>query len=106
MIQSLNYIHPKAHLDKAVFVGPFSSISENVTIGKDTWIGPNVTIFPGTRIGSNCKIFPGAVIATIAQDLKFKGEDSIVEIGDNSTIREYVTISRGTLAGPITKIGN
>ncbi|OJW68391.1 MAG: acyl-[acyl-carrier-protein]--UDP-N-acetylglucosamine O-acyltransferase [Candidatus Amoebophilus sp. 36-38] len=106
MIQSLNYIHPEARLGTNVCVGPFSTISENVVIGEGTWIGPHVTILPGARIGSYCQIFPGAVISAIPQDLKFQGEDSTVEIGDYTTIREHVTISRGTLAGPVTRIGS
>ena len=106
MIQSLNYIHPEAQLGANVCVGPFSTISENVVIGEGTWIGPHVTILPGARIGSYCQIFPGAVISAIPQDLKFRGEDSTVEIGDYTTIREHVTISRGTLAGPVTRIGS
>jgi UDP-N-acetylglucosamine acyltransferase len=106
MNQSLNYIHPQAQLGENVSVGPFTTISENVIIGEGTWIGPHVTIFPGARIGRHCQIFPGAVIAAIPQDLKFQGEDTIVEIGDYSIIREYVTVSRGTLAGPKTIIGN
>eukprot|EP01132_Coremiostelium_polycephalum_P002975 gene2975-3713_t len=85
---------------------PFTYIAENVTIGEGTWIGPHVTIFPGARIGKHCQIFPGAVIAAVPQDLKFKGEESTVEIGDHTVIRECVTINRGTAAGPHTIIGN
>ena len=106
MIQPLNYIHPQAQLGENVSVGPFSTILENVVIGEGTSIGPHVTIFPGARIGKYCQIFPGAVISAIPQDLKFEGEDSTVEIGNHTTIREYVTISRGTQAGPVTRIGN
>ena len=64
------------------------------------------TILPGTRIGKNCNIFPGAVIGAIPQDMKFKGEYSTVEIGNNNTIREFVTINRGTLAKGKTVIGD
>ncbi|WP_143960386.1 acyl-ACP--UDP-N-acetylglucosamine O-acyltransferase [Litoribacter populi] len=100
-----------AHIDKNVVIGedvtidPFTCIHENVEIGEGTWIGSNVTIYPGAKIGKNCKIFPGAVICAIPQDLKFQGEDSTVEIGDNTTIRECVTISRGTLDKRTTKVG-
>ncbi|MFA6662421.1 MAG: acyl-ACP--UDP-N-acetylglucosamine O-acyltransferase, partial [Bacilli bacterium] len=66
----------------------------------------NVTILEGTRIGKNCVIFPGAVIGAVPQDLKFSGEDTTVEIGDNTTIREYVTINRGTAARNKTAVGN
>lgn len=106
MISPLAYVDPKAQLDKTVEVSPFTMIHDNVIIGENTWIGPNVTIFSGARIGKNCKIFPGAVIAGIPQDLKFQGEDSTVVIGDNTTIRECVTISRGTVDKQTTVIGS
>lgn len=96
MIQSLSYIDPQAKLAANVVVDPFTVIHKDVHIGEGTWIGSNVTIFPGARIGKNCRIFPGAVIAAIPQDLKFDGEDTHVIIGDNTTIRECVTINRGT----------
>ncbi len=106
MISIMSHIDPKADLGANVQVDPFTMIHENVSIGENTWIGSNVTIFPGARIGKNCKIFPGAVIAGIPQDLKFQGEDSTVIIGDNTTIRECVTISRGTVDRQTTSIGN
>ncbi|SFU16657.1 acyl-[acyl-carrier-protein]--UDP-N-acetylglucosamine O-acyltransferase [Algoriphagus locisalis] len=106
MISPLAHIDPKAIIGKNVHIDPFSMIGENVTIGDNTWIGPNVTIFSGATIGKNCKIFPGAVIAGIPQDLKFQGEDSTVMIGDNTTIRECVTISRGTVEKQTTVIGS
>jgi UDP-N-acetylglucosamine acyltransferase len=105
-MSNLSYIHPDAKIGANVTVSPFSSIYENVTIGDGTWIGPNVTIFPGARIGKNCKIYPGAVIAAIPQDLKYKGEESVVEIGDNVLIRECVTINRGTVDKMKTAVGN
>lgn len=106
MISSLAYIHPKAKLGNNVTVEPFATIYDNVEIGDGTWVGPNSTIMSGTRIGKNCKIFPGAVIGAIPQDLKFKGEDSLAEIGDNTIIRECVTINRGTADRMTTKVGN
>lgn len=106
MISPLAHIDPKATIGKNVQIDPFVMIGPNVTIGDDTWIGPNVTIFSGASIGKNCKIFPGAVIAGIPQDLKFQGEDSTVMIGDNTTIRECVTISRGTVDKQTTVIGS
>jgi UDP-N-acetylglucosamine acyltransferase len=106
MISTMSHIDPKADLGANVHVDPFTMIHENVSIGDNTWIGSNVTIFPGARIGKNCKIFPGAVISGIPQDLKFQGEDSTVMIGDNTTIRECVTISRGTVDKQTTIIGN
>jgi len=105
MTEALNQIHPHAQIGKDVSIGPFTTIADNVIIGDGTWIGPHVTIMSGARIGRHCQIFPGAVIATIPQDLKFQGEDSFAEIGDHTVVREYVTISRGTVAGPVTRIG-
>lgn len=101
-----SYIHADAQIGKNVTIGPFSYIDQNVVIGDGTWIGPNVTIFTGARIGKNCKIFPGAVIAGEPQDLKFQGEASTAEIGDRTTIREFVTINRGTAYAHKTVVGN
>ena len=105
MIQPLSYIHTDAKVADNVIVEPFSTIHKNVEIGEGSWIGSNVTIMSGARIGKNCKIFPGAVISGVPQDLKFDGEDSLAVIGDNTTIRECVTINRGTASKGITKIG-
>jgi len=105
-MKNLNYIHPDAKIGKDVTVEPFATIGKGVEIGDGTWIGPNVVIMEGAKIGKNCKIFPGAVIAAIPQDLKFKGEASIVEIGDNVIIREFVTINRGTLDKHKTSVGD
>jgi UDP-N-acetylglucosamine acyltransferase len=101
----LNHVHPNAKIEKDVTIGPFTTIAENVQIGEGTYIGSNVTILPGARIGRFCQIFSGAVIAAIPQDCKFKGEDTYAYIGDYTIIRECVTISRGTAAGPNTIIG-
>lgn len=106
MKQPLAYIHPEAKIASDVVISPFVSIEKNVEIGEGTWIGPNVTIFEGAKIGKNCKIFPGAVISAIPQDLKFQGEETSVKIGDNTTIREFVTVNRGTNAAKETTIGN
>ena len=86
-------LHPDAKIGQNVKISNFTTICEDVEIGDGTWIGPNVTIFPGARIGKNCRIFPGAVIAAVPQDLKFAGEYTTVEIGDNNTIRECCTIN-------------
>ena len=96
MNQPLAYIHPEAKIAQNVVVEPFSTIYKNVEIGEGTWVGPNVTIMEGARIGKNCKIYPGSVISAAPQDLKYKGEPSTVIIGDNTVIRECVTINRGT----------
>lgn len=105
-MSSLSQIHPSAKIGKDVTISPFSFIDENVEIGDGTWIGPNVTVFSGARIGKNCKVFPGAVISAIPQDLKYKGEETLTEIGDNTTIRECVTINRGTVDKMKTAIGS
>lgn len=96
MNQPLAYIHPQAKIADNVVIEPFVTIHKDVEIGEGSWIGSNVTIMPGARIGKNCKIFPGAVISAIPQDLKFKGEETQTVIGDNTIIRECVTINRGT----------
>jgi UDP-N-acetylglucosamine acyltransferase len=101
----LAYIHPDAKIAEGVTIEPFCCIYEDVEIGENSWIGPNVTIFPGARIGKNCKIHPGAVIANIPQDLKFEGEYTRAEIGDNTVIRECVTINRGTKDKNTTIVG-
>jgi UDP-N-acetylglucosamine acyltransferase len=96
MIQPLAYIHPQAKIAENVVIEPFVTIYKDVVIGEGTWIGSNVTIMDGARIGKNCRIFPGAVVSAPPQDLKYKGEASTVTIGDNTIIRECVTLNRGT----------
>jgi UDP-N-acetylglucosamine acyltransferase len=105
MISDLAFVHPDARIGKDVIVEPFAYIAGNVVIGDGTWIGPNTTIMDGARIGQKCRIFPSAVISGIPQDLKFRGEDSTAEIGDNTTVREGVTVNRGTAAVGKTVIG-
>lgn len=99
-------IHPNAKIGKDVVIDSFTTIGEDVEIGDGTWIGPNVSIFNGARIGKNCKIFPGAVISPVSQDLKYQGEYTTTEIGDNTVIREYVTIHKGTEDRKKTVIGS
>ena len=106
MIHQLAAVDKRATIGKNVVVEPFTTIAADVEIGDGTWIGPNVTIMDGARIGKNCRIFPGTVISAIPQDLKFDGEDTQVIIGDGTTVRECVTINRGTKALGYTKIGN
>ena len=105
MNQPLSFIHPQAKIANNVVVEPFVTISKNVEIGQGTWIGSNVCIMEGSRIGENCRIFPGSVIGAIPQDLKFDGENSEAIIGNNTTIRECVTINRGTNYSGKTEIG-
>lgn len=106
MKQPFAYIHPDANIHPSVVIDPFVTIDQNVEIGEGTHIGSNVTIMEGARIGKHCTIFPGAVISGIPQDLKFRGEETTAEIGDYTTIRECVTVNRGTSAKGKTVIGS
>ena len=106
MKQPLAYVHPAAKIAPSVVIDPFVTIDQNVEIGEGTRIGSNVTILEGARIGKNCNIFPGAVIGAIPQDLKFHGEETLAIIGDNTTLRECVTVNRGTDARGRTVVGN
>lgn len=106
MVHQLAVVDKRAKIGKNVVVEAFTTIGGDVEIGEGSWIGPNVTIMDGTKIGKNCKVFPGAVLGGIPQDLKFDGEDTFVYIGDNTVIREAVTVNRGTKALGYTKIGN
>ncbi|MCS7005154.1 MAG: acyl-ACP--UDP-N-acetylglucosamine O-acyltransferase [Cytophagales bacterium] len=101
----LSNVHPNAKIASNVVIEPFATIYEDVEIGEGSWIGPNTVIMDGARIGKNCKIFPGSVISGTPQDLKYKGEPTLTYIGDNTVIREYVTISKGTSEQMFTKIG-
>jgi UDP-N-acetylglucosamine acyltransferase len=105
MIHPLASVHSEARIASDVEVEAFSVISKDVVIGEGTWIGPHVTIFDGARIGKNCRIFPGAVISAVPQDMKYDGEITYVEIGDNTIIRECVTINKGTKSFGKTVIG-
>ena len=98
-------VHPDARIGSNVKIGPFTTIYENVEIGDNCEILNNVTIMPGSRIGNGVKIFPGAVVSAIPQDLKFKGEDTHAIIGDGTTLRECVTVNRGTAAKGKTVVG-
>jgi UDP-N-acetylglucosamine acyltransferase len=106
MKHELSFIHPDAKIADNAQIEQFVSIGKDVEIGEGTWIGPNAVIMDGARIGKNCKIFPGAIIAAIPQDLKFAGEETTVTIGDNTTVREFVTINRGTKAKGSTIVGD
>lgn len=106
MISPQASIHPDARIGDNVTIGAFTSIDADVQIGDNTTIMPNATILDGARIGKNCTIFPGAVISAIPQDLKFAGEKTTAEIGDNTTIREFVTVNRGTSDRHKTVVGS
>ncbi|MDE6394088.1 MAG: acyl-ACP--UDP-N-acetylglucosamine O-acyltransferase [Duncaniella sp.] len=102
----LSCVHPDAKIHPSVEIGPFVTIDRNVEIGEGTRILSNVTVMDGARIGKNCTIYPGAVISGPPQDLKFKGEETVAIIGDNTTIRECVTIHRGTASKGKTLVGD
>lgn len=106
MIHNSAQISSKAEIGSDVEIGPFTLIEDDVIIGKGTKIASNVIIAPGARIGENCKIFHGAVLATVPQDLKFGNEKTTLEIGNNTTIREYATLNRGTTDHWKTVIGD
>lgn len=101
-----SFVSPKATIGNNATISPFCYIDEDVVIGNNCYLYPRVTILKGTRIGDNCTIFPGAVVGAIPQDLKYKGEDSLLEIGDHVTIRECCTLNRGTVYSGTTKIGD
>lgn len=106
MISPLAYIHPDAVIGEGCEIGPFCYIDKDVVLGSNNHLMNGVTILSGTRMGNDNRIFPGAVIGAIPQDLKFKGEETTAEIGDNNTIRENVTINRGTAAKGKTVVGS
>ncbi len=105
-ISPLSYIDPKAVIGDNCEIGPFCFIDKNVVIGDNNVLMNSVTVLYGARIGSGNVIFPGAVISAVPQDLKFKGEETTAEIGDNNKIRENVTINRGTAAKGLTRVGS
>lgn len=106
MISEFAQISEKAQLGINVQIGPFTVIHEDVIIGDNVRIHSNVAIYPGTRIGKNCEVYPGAVVGAVPQDLKFEGEETTVEIGENTIIRECVTIHRATKDKWVTRIGS
>lgn len=100
------YVHPEAILGENLTIEPFVFVDKNVEIGDGTHIMSGANIRYGARVGKNCRIFPGAVIGGLPQDLKFNGEDSLAIVGDNTTVRECVTVNRGTASRGYTKVGN
>ena len=105
-ISPLAFVHPDARIGQDVTIEPFAMIYGDVEIGDGSWIGPNSVLMDGARIGRKCRIFPGAVISAIPQDLKFAGERTTAEVGDGTTIRECVTINRGTADREKTAVGS
>ncbi len=98
-------VHPEAVIGNNVVIEPFATIQKDVVIGDGSWIGPNAVICEGARLGKNVKVYPGASVSSVPQDLKFAGEKTETFIGDNTVIRESVTISRGTADKHKTVIG-
>mgnify|MGYP002516485844 FL=1 len=106
MISPLAYIHPEAQIGENCEIGPFCYIDRNVVIGDNNVLMNSVTVLYGARIGNGNRFFPGAVISAVPQDLKFQGEETTAEIGDNNTFRENATMNRGTAAKNRTVVGN
>ena len=106
MISNLAFVHPEARVGKDVVIEPFAYVAADAEIGDATWIGPGAVVMDGARIGKNCRIFPTACISGIPQDLKFAGEKTTAEIGDNTTVREGVTVNRGTASTGRTIVGS
>ena len=106
MISPLSHIHPGAKIGENCTIEPFVYIEDNVVIGDNCHIMAHASVLSGTRMGNNNRVFHGAVVGGIPQDLKFVGEDTTLEIGDNNTIRENVTLNRGTASKGKTVIGN
>ena len=104
-ISPLAVVHPEAQIGQNVTIDPFAVIEKDVVIGDNCHIYSHAVILDGARIGKNCNIFPGAVVAGIPQDMKFAGETTTAEIGDNTTLRECVTINRGTASKGKTVVG-
>jgi UDP-N-acetylglucosamine acyltransferase len=106
MISPLANVSPKAKIGKNVTIEAFSTIYEDVEIGDNTYIHPNAVIYSDTIIGTDCQIYPGAIIGVVSQDLKYKGEKSKTVIGNNTIIREYATVHKGTADRMLTSVGN
>ena len=104
-ISPLAVVHPEAQIGQNVTIDPFAVIEKDVVIGDNCHIYSHAVILDGARIGKNCNIFPGAGVAGIPQDMKFAGEPTTAEIGDNTTLRECVTINRGTASKGKTVVG-
>lgn len=105
-IHNLSFVHPDAQIAEDVKIGPFVTIESDVVIGEGTEIHSGAVILNGSRIGRNCHIHSSAVIGGVPQDLKFRGEKTLAIIGDNTVIREFATVNRGTASKGKTVIGN
>jgi len=98
-------VSPKARLGEGVTVGPFSVIEDDVVIGDGTWISSGVVVANGSRLGKRCKVFNGASVGGPPQDLKYAGEETFLEVGDDTVIREFVTLNRATKETGTTRVG-
>lgn len=105
-ISPLAYVDPQAQLGEGNVIGPFCFIDKNVVVGNNNTLMNGVSLLYGTRLGNDNRLFPGAVIGAVPQDLKFKGEETTADVGNNNTIRENVTINRGTAAKGHTIVGD
>jgi UDP-N-acetylglucosamine acyltransferase len=99
-------VDPAAELGQGVVVGPWAIVGPRVRVGDGTEVGPRVLIERDTRVGEDCRIANGAVLGTDPQDLKFKGENTVLEVGDRTVIREFATLNRGTAASGRTAVGS
>lgn len=99
-------VHPTADLDTGVTIGPWALIGPRVRIGAGTEVGPSALVEQNTTVGAECIIHKGAVLGTDPQDLKYRGEDTYLEVGDRTVIREYATLNRGTAASGVTRVGD
>lgn len=106
MKHQLAYIHPDAKIAESAIIEPFAYIEKDVIIGENCWVGPHAVISDGARLGKNVKVFAAATVSAVPQDLKFAGEKTETLIGDNTVIREYANISRGTNDKYKTAIGS
>lgn len=106
MVHPLAYVDPSAVIDPTAEIGPFAYIEANVEIGARTKIMAHASVLSGARIGEDCTVFPSAVVGAIPQDLKFRGEETLAIIGNNTVIRECATVHRGTASKGKTVVGN
>jgi UDP-N-acetylglucosamine acyltransferase len=104
-IHPMAVVHPEAKIGKNVVIEPFAVVAADVIVGEGSRIGAHAVIGDGVRMGKNCQIFNGASVGSIPQDLKFAGEYSTLELGDEVVVREFCTLNRGTAAAGSTKIG-
>ncbi|MDE6352808.1 MAG: acyl-ACP--UDP-N-acetylglucosamine O-acyltransferase, partial [Muribaculaceae bacterium] len=106
MISEKAHVDPSAKIGKNVTIHPFAFIDKNVEIGDNSVIMPFASIMNGTRIGSDCRVYQGAIIGADPQDFRWKGEDTLCQIGDRCVIREHVIINRSIHTDGATSVGD